>query len=383
MPFQHVSIPLTDMGSQSYTRMDGMTTGFVGGLYPDGSNMRPPAHDLVGQQLAATIQPLNEAGEPDPNGRIVLTSIGMSNTGQEFGQFQRLARDTPGINPHLFFINGGVGGRTAENWVDPESDAWEELQRRLDHYSVSDEQVQVAWIKLTLVKGGDFPEKAFSLRDHLEIIVGLLKDRFPNLKIAYLSSRTRSYTYWRGLSPEPVAFETGFAVRWLIQEQLEGLPSLNYDPNKGRVEAPYLAWGPYLWADGENPRQDGFVWLQEDLAGDCTHPSSSGTQKIASLLMDFLMNDSTAFPWFRESSVPDRAIEPTAPSELASAASPTPSPYPPESSSSSSTPSAVPSSLTSIDRGPASSPPYLWLVLAFVAGGGAGYLVFRWTDRRK
>lgn len=382
MPFHHVSVPLTDLGSGQYTRMDGTKTDYIGGLYPNGSNDRPPSHDLAGRRLAATIQPLNKDGEPDAGGRIVLTSIGMSNTGQEFGQFQRLAGETAGINPHLFFINGGVGGRTAENWADPKSDAWEELQRRLDHYSVSDEQVQVAWIKLTLVKGGDFPEKAFSLRDHLEIIVGLLKDRFPNLKIAYLSSRTRSYTYWRGLSPEPVAFETGFAVRWLIQEQLEGLPSLNYDPDEGPVEAPYLVWGPYLWADGENPREDGFVWLQEDLAGDCTHPSSSGTQKIASMLMSFLMNDPTAYPWFREDGQIDMTIESTASDQATPTASPTSTLLEPESSLDTPTPPLGPTPLMPLENAP-SRTPYLGFVIAFLAGGGAGYIVFRWTHLRK
>jgi hypothetical protein len=47
---------------------------------------------------------------------------------------------------------------------------------------------------------------------NLEAIARNLRTHYPNLKIAFFSSRTRSYTYWRGLSPEPLAFETGFAV---------------------------------------------------------------------------------------------------------------------------------------------------------------------------
>lgn len=299
MPFESVSPPLTDLGTTTYTRMDGVETNFTGGLYQDGSNERPPAHEQAGQQIAATILPLNAAGDHDPlEGRVVLVSIGMSNTGQEFGAFQKLARRNPQINPQVTLINGGVGGRTAEYWVDPASDAWDELQRRLDHFSISNEQVQVAWVKLTLVKGGDFPEKASELQDHLTRIMQHLKDFFPNLKIAYLSSRTRSYTYWRGLSPEPVAFETGFAVKWLIEQQIGGDPALNYDPASGNVASPWISWGPYLWADGRNARSDGLQWLAEDMTGDCTHPSGSGKQKVASLLLDFFLNDSTT-AWFR------------------------------------------------------------------------------------
>ena len=35
-----VSKPLTDLGNEVYTRMDGQKTSFTGGLYPNGSNQR-------------------------------------------------------------------------------------------------------------------------------------------------------------------------------------------------------------------------------------------------------------------------------------------------------------------------------------------------------
>ena len=137
------------------------------------------------------------------------------------------------------------------------------------------------------------------LEADLEAIVKNVATFFPNIKIAYLSSRIYSYTYVRGLSPEPNAYETGFAVKWLIEKQINGDSALNFDPDLGAVQAPYLSWGPYLWADGQNPRADGLVWLQEDLTSDCTHPSESGKQKVAAMLMDFFKNDSTSKTWFR------------------------------------------------------------------------------------
>jgi len=160
------------------------------------------------------------------------------------------------------------------------------------------EQVQLAWIKHTRIGYGDFPDMALALQSDLEAIVRNLKTNYPNIKMAYLSSRTRSFTYWRGLSPEPTAFETGLAVRWLIQKQINGDPELNYDPNLGEVRAPYLAWSAYLWADGLNPRSDGLIWSQEDMTFDCTHPSLSGQQKVANMLLDFFKNDTTSMPWF-------------------------------------------------------------------------------------
>jgi hypothetical protein len=147
---------------------------------------------------------------------------------------------------------------------------------------------------------GEFPEHAQSLQSDLEEVARNLTANYPNIKLAYYSSRTRAYTYWDGLSPEPVAFETGFSVRWMIEKQINGDPTLNYDPDKGEVVAPYLAWGPYLWIDGLNPRSDGMVWTQQDLQEDCTHPSDSGVQKVADQLLAFFKTDTTAESWFTE-----------------------------------------------------------------------------------
>jgi hypothetical protein len=60
-----------------------------------------------------------------------------------------------------------------------------------------------------------------------------------------------------------------------------------------------LLWGPYLWADGTNPRSDGLTWLITDLEGDHTHPSAAGEEKVAGLLASFFGSDATAAPWWR------------------------------------------------------------------------------------
>jgi lysophospholipase L1-like esterase len=67
------------------------------------------------------------------------------------------------------------------------------------------------------------------------------------------------------------------------------------------VKAPLLLWGPYLWADGEQPRAaDGLVWKPEDLGPDGAHPSESGRRKVAELLLQFFKTDATAKFWFRK-----------------------------------------------------------------------------------
>ena len=65
------------------------------------------------------------------------------------------------------------------------------------------------------------------------------------------------------------------------------------------MKSPLLLWGPYLWADGTTPRKsDKLVWLREDLSGDGVHPSDSGRQKVAKMLLEFFATDPLAKRWF-------------------------------------------------------------------------------------
>ena len=295
---QSVSLPLTDLGDMVYTRMDGQKFAFTGGLYPDGSNTRPQDHEAAGLAIASQILPLDVDGNPDPGqGKVVMISVGMSNASMEFDRFVSLTNHNPEVNPKLFLLDGAQPSRTSERWVDPQAETWQFVNDRLAKVGLTPQQVQLAWVKQTQARGGDFPAKALALQSDLEAIARNLKTNYPNIKIAYFSSRTRSYSYWRGLSPEPVAFETGFAVKWMIEKQINNHHDLNYDPAKGEVKAPYLSWGPYLWIDGINPRSDGRVWTAEDLAEDCTHPSQEGSTKVAEMMMEFFKSDATTMNW--------------------------------------------------------------------------------------
>src|SRR5690606_11772440 len=100
---------------------------------------------------------------------------------------------------------------------------------------------------------------------------------------------------------EPYAYESAFAVRDLILEQISGNPRYNYDPEKGEVTAPVLLWGPYLWADGITPRSgDGFVWERADFTPipHGTHPSARGAAKVAQQLMVFFKSNPYTKEWF-------------------------------------------------------------------------------------
>ena len=61
---------------------------------------------------------------------------------------------------------------------------------------------------------------------------------------------------------------------------------------------PWVAWGPYTWADGTTPRPDGLTWSCSDFAPDGTHPSAQGADKVGAALLRFFTTNKTARTWF-------------------------------------------------------------------------------------
>jgi len=309
-------VPLPDLGPGQYG-------GRQGGLYPGGTNNPPPAHAQAAFDIANALRPLDANGNTDnTNGRVVVLSIGMSNTNQEFGSFISLANGDPAKFSRTVLINGAQGGKDIPLWLDPQAATWAQVDSVLANNGLTPAQVQVAWIKQAYKQEasyGAFPTHAQQLRDDLGTVVRNLRLRYPNIKLAYLSSRTRAYTdNPADLNPEPYAYETGFAVKWIIEQQISGDPALNPHASQGPVMAPLLLWGPYLWADGEQPRSDGFVWHCSDVVADFTHPSTSGRQKVAEQLLAFFKTNPTTVPWFLK-----RGVSGQAPVLSSVAASPT------------------------------------------------------------
>lgn len=287
-------VPLTDLGAELYM-------GQPGGLYPDRQNTPPAAHLAAGLAQAQAIQPRAADGSPDPAGKIGLISVGMSNTAAEFSTFVRLANADPVKNEAVVVVNGAQGGWASNKLVSSGSAAyWQVLDERLAENGLTPAQVQVVWLKEARsgIKNEPFPQEPQVLQGQLQTIVQEIQVRYPNVKLVYLSSRIYGGYATGPLNPEPVAYHAGFAVKWLIAAQINGAPQLNYDPARGDVAAPWLGWGPYLWADGLTPRRDGLTWACDEFADDGTHPGEPARDKVAAMLLDFFKTDETAKVWF-------------------------------------------------------------------------------------
>jgi len=347
-------IPLMDMTTPSQTYL-----GFAGGLYENSSDSVPSDHDAAGKTIAATIQPLNASGSPSANGKIVLTSIGMSNAADEFGEFLIDSAANSAVNHSTLVIaNGAKGGITACYWTaaegPPPCSVNEENQfdrvrdEVLTPLGLTEDQVQAVWIKEA--NGGPGVEgcgtngaspcnslcdpsvagclntttntEAYRYEMQLGQILRAAKTRWPNLKVAFLASRIYAGYATIDLNPEPYAYEYGFSVKWLIEAQVNQVRTGAVDPTAGNLtysnnSAPWVAWGPYIWAYGSTPRSDGLIWCDGQAAAPCsgeldyrkdgTHPNGTGQSKVAEgkagqnptqNLMYFFLNSPYTKAWF-------------------------------------------------------------------------------------
>jgi len=294
--------PLPELGSGEYK-------GQKGGLYINGANTMPPKHLALFRQKTAEIKPLDRGGRPADDGKIVLLALGMSNTSQEANRFIQLAADNPATAPNVVIVDGAQGAQGSMQWSTTTNrsmdvDPWTVVEKRLEQKEVSPKQVQAVWLKAALMgvaKYGPFPKHAEVLQESISTTLQTAFVRYPNLKVAYLSSRIYG-GYAPGGNNEPFAYESAFSVRGVILKQIRGDQELNGDPSRGPLKAPVIVWGPYLWADGMVPRKaDGLIWKPSDLrSDDGMHPSDDGQQKVARMLLDFFTSDPTA-SWFRRS----------------------------------------------------------------------------------
>jgi len=319
---QAVRIPLIDMGSNTYL-------GFTGGLYPGASNTVPADHDTAGLSFASQVQPLDINGNPISNGKIVLLAVGMSNTAQEFCKLEgttachaasfmsQAAADSRVNKQTLVIVNGAKGAQTATTWDSPLDANYDRVRDIvLPSMGVGEKQVQIIWLKVanpfpTISLSSGASADAYALETSIGNILRALKIRYPNIKQVFASSRIYGgYSTGRGatLNPEPYAYESGFAFKWAIQAQIDQMSSGTIDAQAGDLNyttvAPWIVWGPYLWADGTNPRSDGLVWLQTDFIIDGVHPSDTGVQKVGNMLLNFFLTSPYTTGWFLAGDVP-------------------------------------------------------------------------------
>lgn len=289
------------------------------GLY-HGSNQVPAAHAA----LAPVLVPRDIFGNPDPNGVIIVVSLGMSNTRGAWNGLLNLTAQ--GLNPWIagdvVQYQGAKGGQTSDNWIHPFAlladqgtvsnyDRWE---AELTAAGFSMAQVAAVWVKVVPKKVA-FPNHQnylppmpvpgdswtyldchnARLTEHLGLIARSVRVRCPNVAQLWVSSRTYAGHATTLQSPEPYAYESAFGVRDFVTSQVDQLQGLPLDPAQALAGdlslgmAPWVAWGPYLWDQ---------TWPASFFLPDGTHPTGPTYKLVGGMLRDFFVADPITWEWY-------------------------------------------------------------------------------------
>jgi hypothetical protein len=230
------------------------------------------------------------------NGKIVIVAISMSNGLQEFDRFIALYEGHQDVSTQIELVNCAVAGSALERWLTEQS-LWDKCKDNVEAKHSLD-QVKVIWAK----NADQFTEAGITLPDpqadyynlvnNIGALAQKIGDEFPSVQAMFNTSRIYG-GYIEGEKQaargEPISYEGGFATNAAIEKWKAGeLPG-----------APWMGWGPYLWANGLTPNGSGIFWATSDFQGangENQHPSEQGATKVANALHDFFMQ----FDWYRE-----------------------------------------------------------------------------------
>lgn len=295
----------------------------LSGYFYQGSNTPPPAHTALGLAQATAIEPLATDGTPLPasqGGRIVFLAMGFSNTNGKWclrgslfgitcnswsfmGRWKTNSQMRQAVDGVQLF-NGTTKGGTTVKWDDPMDVDYDNVSSALAAQGLTPLQVQVMYVEVVL--GNPTLSLPNSNADTYQLVraggnqMRAIKTRYPNVHQTYVAPRDYAGYAKTTLSPEPYAYETAFAVKWLIQAQITQLATGIIDPLAGDLDlsvAPWLTWGPYLWATS-TPRADGLFWtLSHYDPKDGMHFSKSGETKASSWMMSWFSSSPFSTCW--------------------------------------------------------------------------------------
>ncbi|MFN0274206.1 MAG: hypothetical protein ACKVPJ_00550 [Chitinophagales bacterium] len=284
-------IPIADLAKNTFQ-------GFTGGKYPGGSNSIPAEHYKNGMQACNKIQPLDADGKIDSiNGSIGFLVLGFS-TAAMTGRYFRDLSAIMNINDRIKIIIGAQGGKDINSMTFAESRYWFNCDSIIRSKQLTSEQIQVAWVTTGDIRSYQlpFPEQSTQQIEKYRNTILNIKKFYPNIQCIFISDRTYAGYIPEGKGPqdlrEPTAYYSSWAVKWLIEKQIEKTAGFSYE------EIPFIDWGPLLWTDGEKGNARGYTWDCVDADKGGIHPTSKGRAKEAILLYHFFTNHPYTKRWF-------------------------------------------------------------------------------------
>lgn len=277
------------LGPDMWTDPEGLT--HQGGLYPDGYNFPPVAHQNKIEKATAKL-----------NGPVGLMTIGASNCMYESMEFSAF------INAdNVQFVNAAMGGKTLEKML--ETAYWNYVHNKVTEAGLTTSDIQVIIFESNSFSNAIAGMTFVEWRDYVTGLMVQISQRvlqeFPQVVLMYMPGTTYSDYYLTGYSKfaEPWSYYLSWSIKELIQKQITGDPSLKASgPGK---TAPVLAWMYPHWSDGVIENSYGFNWLFEDVnpvypgaIDNGVHPSIEGAQKVAAYWNLFFTTNENTATWY-------------------------------------------------------------------------------------
>jgi hypothetical protein len=394
------TVAINDLGTSTYQGL------YQGGFYPNGLNAVPSGHDTDGLAFAGQIQRLSTSGAPSASGKIILMSAGMSVALGEFSVFIQTANATGQVASSVVMNNQAVSNNDLPLWfpgtagVSPTActvsgnqcsfpsgaaNEYDRICNNLPNNSMSCNQAQAMWIdqsngvvhqyengcwssgsgsstvytkcnplNTTSTSNNTIQNTdAYNVEWELGQMMRSASGRMPNLKLAFFSSRVYGgYCKIGCADPEPVDYEKAFAIKWLIEAQINEVTAYQNNTNIGAAVidsvagdlcylstgcgpgssasvVPWLGWADaepsqsddaqlysaYFWANGNTPRvADGLTWCHGSItpqaapcgstehfsSPDWLHLSAAGATQAGTLLSNFFLHSKYTKPWFHK-----------------------------------------------------------------------------------
>jgi hypothetical protein len=228
-----------------------------------------PAHLALVTAAASTVQPLNAAGEPDPNGLICVQMFGMSNALRYQPPVANLYKRDPARNPRVKFIFSAKGGHTAREWSNPLNDIWLHANTKAAKTGCSLKQIQLMQFYMTQSYPGVY---GVMTETQVRAIVNNARAHWPNLRLGYMAGLPS--TRW---SDDPLlsAADRDRAPEWSVNADSHLLASI--------VETTWPIPMVFLdhWSDADiaNPLTGAVETCARKLA-DGVHPTTEGAVEV-------------------------------------------------------------------------------------------------------
>jgi hypothetical protein len=282
-------IPLNDLKTGTFR-------GYMGGLYPYGTNEPSGqyAADLFDE--SSSIIPIDKLGNPSTSGKIVFISLGASVGGHMMKALITKTENNPLTNPNLFLINcnQGAGFASLNSIMNPNDTYWARVNNTIIN-KTSYKQVQIIYLETDDSSRVSWPNKPIMVKNDIDSSLRVFKAKFPNLKLVYVLGRTRTFGNLQFYNREPGPYYFGWGCKWAIEDQINGMQGTAY---KGaNAVAPMLTWGFYEWADSIPRKTDGFSWRSSQTA-DGLHASTVGQDTLTTRFQKFLLSDRYASIWY-------------------------------------------------------------------------------------